>query len=100
MIHLLFIFTIISGLIQETNSVFSKQTDKYISMMYAIGSIFFIFWHEQFIDLALIWGLFILSIVDFIIIGKDYQKKVKKINNYFCLIILIGLFIKYLLYFI
>ena len=100
MIHLILLFTILSGIIQETLSITKKVTPKPISMMYALGSIFFIFWHEPFIDLGLIWGLFILSIVDFLIIGKRYQKKVKQINNYVCLIILIGLLIKYVYYFI
>ena len=100
MIHLLILFTILSGLIQEIMTLRKNTTPKPISMMYALGSIFFIFWHEPFINLGLIWSLFILSIVDFFVNGKPYGKKIKTINAYFCLLILIVLLVNYTIYFL
>ena len=99
MIHLLFLFTILSGITQETFSIFNKQSPKSVSMIYALGSIFFLFWHEPFISLPLIWGLFILAIVDFILGERQNGQPIKKFNTYICLILLIGLIVKYLVYF-
>jgi hypothetical protein len=98
MIHLIFLFTVLSGIIQESNTLISKPTPKPISIMYALGSIFFIFWHEPFINLGLIWGLFLFAIIDFIV-KQPYRKTVSKINTYFCLVILSLLVVNYLLYF-
>jgi hypothetical protein len=99
MIHLLFLFTILSGITQETFSIFNKQSPKSVSMIYALGSIFFLFWHEPFISLTFIWGLFILAIVDFIVGERQNGQPIKKFNTYICLILLIGLILKYLVYF-
>ncbi len=99
MIHLLFLFTILSGITQETFSIFNKQSPKSVSMIYALGSIFFLFWHEPFISLTFIWGLFILAIVDFIVGERQNGQPIKKFNTYICLILLIGLIVKYLVYF-
>lgn len=99
MIHLLFLFTILSGITQETFSIFNKQSPKSVSMIYALGSIFFLFWHEPFISLTFIWGLFILAIVDFILGERQNGQPIKKFNTFICLILLIGLIVKYLVYF-
>lgn len=96
MIHLIFLFTILSGLIQESMSLLHKSTHKSISYIYAIGSIFFLFWHEPFIHLGLIFGLFILSLVDYLVKDKPYGKGIKNINVYCCLLILILLVVNYI----
>ena len=96
-IHLIFLFTIVSGLIQEVLTLSKKQTPKHVALMYALGSIFFLFWHEPFIHLGLIWALFILAIVDFFVNGKLWGKKIKTINNSLCLLILILLVVNYVI---
>ncbi len=93
-ITLLFI-TCISGVIQEVRTLLHKETDKSIRLLYAFGSIFFLFWHEPFINLGLIWFLFIFSIIDIFA-----TKSIQRLNSVFCLVVIIGLIINFILYYI
>jgi hypothetical protein len=66
MIHLIFIAFIISGFISEIDAIRKKETSGTTLLIYAAGSVFFLFWHEPYIGHALIIGLAILSVINFL----------------------------------
>ena len=90
MIQLLFILTILSGVIQEFNSILKNPTPKAISIMYAFGSIFFLFWQEPYILYFCFIFLNLFSIVDFVAELKK-QERIRVINTWVCLFLLVML---------
>ena len=100
MIHLIFILTILSGIIQEINSIVNHQTVKKVSLMYAFGCIFFLFYQTPLIVWSLICALNIFSIIDFIIGFTKHKSQIQKINNWICLVILLLLGFYYIINFI
>lgn len=100
-IELFFIFTLLSGLIKEILAILKRHTNIWIESIYALGSLFFLFWKEPYILHGGVIGLLVLSI--FHGIAKKENDKVantiRKMDPYLSLICLVTMFIHYWVYF-
>lgn len=94
MIIFFFLLTCISGIFQEVRTLLYKETPTSIKLPYAIGSLFFLFWHEPYINYGLILSLSFLSIIDFF--GND---KIERLNSAFCIVAVVGLIANFILYY-
>ena len=94
MIILFFLLTCLSGLIQEVRTLLYKETPTSIKLPYALGSLFFLFWHEPYINYGLVLSLLFLSIIDFF--GND---KIERLNSAFCIVAVVGLIVNFILFY-
>lgn len=99
MIHLIFIAFIISGFISEIDAIRKKETSGTVLLIYAAGSVFFLFWHEPYIGHALIICLAILSVINFLTEKERpaAHKIFEKIDPYLSLACLILLSLYYIM---
>ena len=72
-----------------------------VMLVYAFGSIFFLFWKEPFIKYELILGFAVLSTFDYLTKSQksDWQKWYKKADPYLSLMIHAGLIYYYVTWF-
>lgn len=97
MIHLIFISFLISGFVCEINDITRKESSTSALLLYALGSVLFLFWEEEYISHPLIIILSILSVINYITEKENSKahKLFKQIDPYLSLACLLFLTLHY-----